>query len=91
MIDCHQNINNLKQTKKCHLFPCRKAFFDETTGKKHKAGTKIHAHQELCDTYKILAENGGDDFYNGTLAGLIVDDLKDLGSIITKDDLQSYE
>lgn len=77
--------------QKIPFIPCRKAFFDETTGKKHKVGSKIRIHQELCGTYKILAENGGDDFYNGTLAELIVDDLKDLGSIITKDDLQSYE
>lgn len=46
---------------------------------------------ELCNTYKMLSENGGDDFYTGTLADLIAQDLKDLGSIITKKDLQSYE
>lgn len=39
----------------------------------------------------MLAENGGDDFYNGALADLIVDDLGDLGSIVTKTDLESYK
>lgn len=46
---------------------------------------------ELCNTYKMLSESGGDDFYTGTLADLIAQDLKDLGSIVTKEDLQSYE
>lgn len=39
----------------------------------------------------MIAEKGGDDFYNGTLAELILDDLRDLGSIITKKDLESYK
>lgn len=39
----------------------------------------------------MLGENGGDDFYTGELADLIAADLKDLGSIITKEDLESYK
>lgn len=56
-----------------------------------RQGEHIHLPVELCNTYKLLAEKGGDDFYNGTLADLIADDLRDLGSIITKKDLESYK
>jgi len=31
------------------------------------------------------------DLYNGTLAKLLAEDLKDVGSIIIPDDLESYE
>lgn len=44
----------------------------------------------LCETYELLAENGPLDFYNGTLAHMVVEDLKDLGSTVTAYDLESY-
>lgn len=72
----------------CHF---RKSFFINGTDIPRKAGDVIHLPKELCNTYKILADNGANDFYTGTLADLIVDDLRDLGSIITKKDLESYE
>lgn len=37
-----------------------------------------------------MAKNGGNDFYNGTLAKLVAQDLKELGSLVTYDDLESY-
>lgn len=46
--------------------------------------------QLLCDTLKEIAEKGGDDLYNGTLAKKLVEDLKEMGSIITEEDLQNY-
>lgn len=55
-----------------------------------RQGESFRMPSELCNTYKLIAENGGDDFYNGTLADLIADDLRDLGSIVTKKDLQSF-
>lgn len=60
------------------------------TGEIHPVGTKLQAPKELCETYKILAENGPLDFYNGTLAKLVAEDLHDLGSTITSYDLESY-
>lgn len=38
----------------------------------------------------MIAESGGEDYYNGTLAKLIVEDLRDLGSVITLEDLNNY-
>lgn len=72
----------------CHF---RKSFFINGTDTPRKAGDLIHLPSELCNSYKLLAEYGGDDFYSGALADLIADDLRDLGSIITKKDLESYE
>lgn len=69
----------------------RNSFFINGTNTPHKLGDLIFMPKELCNTYKMLSENGGDDFYTGTLADLIAQDLKDLGSIVTKEDLQSYE
>lgn len=68
----------------------RNALFINETNEPRKAFEHIQLPTVLCNTYKMLAENGGDDFYNGKLADLVVEDLQDLGSIITKKDLQSY-
>lgn len=53
-------------------------------------GTKLYPLPELCNTYTLLAENGPTDFYNGTLAKMVAEDLKDLGSLVTFDDLETY-
>lgn len=54
------------------------------------AGTKI-IPTKLCQTLKLIAKNGGDDLYNGTLAKMFVEDIKEVGGIITAEDLQKYE
>lgn len=72
-----------------HLF--RSMLFNNQTGEKRKLGDVIYPPKTLCNTYKTLAETDGDEFYKGNLADLIVDDLRDLGSIITKEDLQTYK
>jgi gamma-glutamyltranspeptidase/glutathione hydrolase/leukotriene-C4 hydrolase len=40
---------------------------------------------------KVIAKNGGDDLYNGTLGEMLLEDLKEMGSIITKEDLENYK
>lgn len=47
--------------------------------------------KKLCETLKVIAENGGDDLYNGTLSKMLVEDLKKTGSIIEASDLINYE
>lgn len=71
-------------------FYFRNIFYNNETGLPYKAGEHIRLSRELCDTYRKLATNGGDDFYNGALAKLIAEDLKDIGSIITEEDLKAY-
>lgn len=81
----------LKHQNEFMLFrPFRDVFFNNQTGERLKYGDIIYPQKSLCNTYKTLAETDGNDFYSGNLADLIVDDLRDLGSIITKDDLQNY-
>lgn len=71
-------------------FDCRKTFINSSSGEIYAVGTHIYPAQQLCDTYKYIAENGGEDFYTGSLAGVIAEDLKDIGSVITEIDLQEY-
>lgn len=73
------------------VYQFRNSFFINGTNNPHQPGDSIVMPSELCNTYKMLSANGGDDFYTGALADLIAEDLKDLGSIVTKEDLQSYE
>lgn len=56
-----------------------------------KPGSIVKPPSSLCSTYRLLAKNGGNDFYTGQLAELIISDLKDIGSVITKLDLESYK
>lgn len=44
----------------------------------------------LCKTLKIIAEKGGDELYNGTLSETFAKELKEAGTIITKEDLDQY-
>lgn len=44
----------------------------------------------LCKTLEVIAEKGGDELYNGTLSVQFAEDLKEAGSIITKEDLEAY-
>ncbi|XP_070573107.1 glutathione hydrolase 1 proenzyme-like [Ptychodera flava] len=45
---------------------------------------------ELGKTLRLIAEEGGLDFYTGKLAKEIIKDIEEKGSIITLDDLKSY-
>ncbi|KAK3908444.1 Glutathione hydrolase 1 proenzyme [Frankliniella fusca] len=67
----------------------REIFIDPKTGEFRRAGTLVKLNR-LCDTLQTIADEGGDVLYNGTLADVFARDLLDLGSFITKDDLQLY-
>ncbi|XP_041979054.1 glutathione hydrolase 1 proenzyme-like isoform X2 [Aricia agestis] len=69
----------------------RRQLFDTKANKFHPPGTRVKPSAEWCRTLKIIAEKGGDDLYNGTLAVELLDDLKKAGSIITADDLKNYK
>lgn len=64
-----------------------KLFFDSDGNKKNEGDLVVH--KKYCKTLKIIQEDP-ESFYNGTLGDRIVKDLKNLGGIITKDDLLNY-
>lgn len=69
----------------------RNTFYNNATGKFHRYGEHILPPQQLCNTYKRIAAKGGDDYYTGDLAKDILADLKDVGALVTKEDLESYK
>jgi gamma-glutamyltranspeptidase/glutathione hydrolase len=46
---------------------------------------------KLAETLKRIKVNGRDEFYKGETANIIVEQVQELGGIITKEDLASYE
>lgn len=58
-------------------------------GKPPEAGSRL-TQPALADTLERLAEAGLDDFYRGELAGLIGDELGQIGSPVTRDDLARH-
>lgn len=67
----------------------RETFFDEKTGHSKKTG-EIYKLPKLAETLRIVAKEGVDAIYNGSLTSKIVDDLKTVNGIITKEDLANY-
>lgn len=66
-------------------------FYNNKTGEFHKYGEHILPPQQLCDTYKRIAAKGGEEFYTGELANDILADLKDVGALVSKEDLANYK
>ncbi|XP_008543580.1 glutathione hydrolase 1 proenzyme [Microplitis demolitor] len=67
----------------------RSLFVNETT-KKFKTPGSLIKHDKLCDTFKVIAEKGANEFYNGTLGQTLVEDLRKQGGILTMEDLRNY-
>lgn len=67
-----------------------KEWFFHENGRMKKAGDLVRP-RELCKTLRIIAELGADDFYTGSIASQILEDLKRAGSIITAEDLANYK
>ncbi|XP_046966328.1 glutathione hydrolase 1 proenzyme-like isoform X1 [Vanessa cardui] len=69
----------------------RKMYFNSSKNKFHKPGTLVKPSEALCNTLRVIAEKGGDELYNGTLAVEFLEDLNRVGSIISADDLKNYQ
>ncbi|XP_044013851.1 scoloptoxin SSD14-like [Aphidius gifuensis] len=50
----------------------------------------LKLRSQLCDTLKAIAEKGANEFYNGTLGEILIEDLSEVGSIMTVEDLKNY-
>ncbi|KAI4456654.1 gamma glutamyl transpeptidase [Holotrichia oblita] len=66
-----------------------KTWFVENEDKFKPTGSLVKP-SKLCETLKIIANEGGDALYNGSLAKTFVKDIQDMGGIITEEDMKNY-
>jgi gamma-glutamyltranspeptidase/glutathione hydrolase len=66
----------------------RRIFLND--GKLFRVGDTFR-QAELAATLKRIAKNGAAEFYRGETARLIVDDMKQMGGLITLEDLAQYQ
>lgn len=78
--------NCLTEYRVCH----RDILINKKTGHAKKSGD-YYALPELAKTLKVVAQEGVDAIYNGSLTDQLVEDIKKLNGIITKQDLANYE
>jgi gamma-glutamyltranspeptidase/glutathione hydrolase len=45
----------------------------------------------LAQTLRVIADEGGSALYNGSLTQMFVDDIQELGGIITLEDMANYQ
>jgi gamma-glutamyltranspeptidase len=70
-------------------FFCREVFVNPETGDFFRPGEWIKP-VKFCETLKIIAKNGGNCLYNGSLAKVFVSDIQEMGGIITEEDMANY-
>lgn len=69
----------------------RSIFIDQKTNKIKRVGTKI-VNSKHCDFLEILSrQNSSADIFEGEIGEIIENDLFEVGSLITLNDLQSYK
>lgn len=71
-------------------FAFRKVLFDENTGHVKKAGD-IYKLPKLAETMRILAKEGAEAVYNGSLTSTLLEEMRKIGGIITAEDLANYK
>ncbi|XP_037041227.1 scoloptoxin SSD14-like isoform X2 [Bradysia coprophila] len=65
-------------------------FLNPETNSVWKAGDRIR-RLKLAETLEIIADEGADTLYNnGKIANLLVDEMRQMGGIITMEDLTNY-
>lgn len=68
----------------------KELYWNPATNDVHKQGDLIKRNK-LADTFEIIQKEGADSMYNnGTVAQMIVQDIKDIGGIVTIEDLMKY-
>lgn len=68
----------------------KEVFFNNDTQDLFKQG-EIMKRPVLALTLEQIAQNGADEFYNGAIGKKFVEDLANMGGIMTEDDLHSYK
>ncbi|XP_045476836.1 scoloptoxin SSD14-like isoform X2 [Harmonia axyridis] len=68
----------------------RESFIDPKTGDTYKEGQYVK-RLKFSKTLEVIAAEGGEALNNGSLTDQLVEDIRKLGGIITKEDLVNYE
>ena len=68
----------------------RSVFVNNRTGEVFQLGD-VYKHKVLGNTLRNIAENGAEEFYTGTTATNLVEDIQTAGEIITMENLASYK
>jgi len=55
-----------------------------------KIAGEQYTFPKLAETMKIIAKEGVDAIYNGSLTSKLLEDLKEVNGIITREDLANY-
>ena len=69
--------------------PASRNYFFKPNGESYQPG-EVLIQQDLANTLKRISEYGRAGFYGGKTAKLMVDEMKNLGGLITLDDLRNY-
>ncbi len=67
----------------------RATFIDPNTDKALKEG-QTYVRPALAQTLRQISEHGPETLYSGDLGRNLVEDLRQMGGIITLDDLKNY-
>ena len=70
-------------------FICRAIFIDPATNRTWKEGD-LYKRENLAKTLEKVAQNGPEEFYNGTTAQNLIKDIEAMNSIMTLADLKNY-
>lgn len=85
------DVLNLYCDRICNEVSMAEIFINPKTNKLYKEG-EIMYRPKLGETLKIVAEEGPGVIYNGGRVGKkLVQDIQEMGGIVTESDLKNYE
>ena len=86
--DLHDSLEHYKD--EFALSAEAKRVFYQQDGSPWPTGSLL-VQKDLANTLRLIAENGADEFYSGSIAKKIVADMENNRGIITLKDMQQYE
>lgn len=80
-----------KETNRLYSNPTlRSSFIDPLTNATYTNG-QVVKRLILAETLKVIALEGGEALNNGSLTDSFIEDIKSMGGVITKEDMNDYE
>ena len=71
-------------------FAGSRKYFLKKDGSTYKGGETL-VQKDLAKTLRLIQKEGEDAFYKGKIADMIVEDMKNNGGLLTKEDLSNYK